>query len=108
MVSSSASQKGKIAEVPIAAGIVLDPAPVDSPIVHLDSPFRDVLVLLRAPVRRGDSAEIDTEGLPQSLGIIRRKAEVSLQASIDSFIARVVDRNAIGFPAGQGRVYSFF
>jgi len=68
------------------------PAPVNAPIIHQDATGRDIGVQLGADVRGIDTPEINSHGLQQPFIIIYLQPKMLLQAQIDAWVSRIINR----------------
>ena len=95
----------KIAVIPVAAGLVLNPSAVNTP--HIHRTVRHVRVQLWPHVGRAHMAKIHAEGLAQPLVIVLLKAIVLLQPAVNARIRKIVDGHAVRLLPSKGREYPF-
>jgi len=85
----------EIAEIPIPASLVLDPAAMDPPNVY--PPPRNVLMQLGANIGCPDIAQVNFQGPAEPLVVIIAQTKVRFQTAIDARIRSIVDRHAVRF-----------
>src|SRR4029078_643098 len=95
-----------VAEIPVTAGLMLDPAPADAP--QVDASPRRIGMQLTTDIRRAHAAKIHAPTPQQAFTIVLAQPKMLFQAPVDAWIGTVINRHAVGHLTAERPAHPLF